>query len=148
MWNLPCVCFTVDKKYKEQRAEGDRLRCRQKEKWNRRQVSAQQKQNREGKTGPSTGNRVQPIAPVLALALSYLISRFIFPWQLHTLFVQPCWQRQLPSKKATVFTSHLLISAAKPSKHVGDEGEEREGLDEEKKSQLRRASMTEVKGIS
>lgn len=70
------------------------------------------------RTKDRTGNRVQPTVPVLALAHSYLVSKFIFPKQLHTVCVAML--------RATVHISHLLISATKPCKHGGREAEEGE----------------------
>lgn len=77
-----------------------------------------ERQTRQRHQRSKTSNKVQPTVWVLVLAHPYLISKFILPGQLHTLFVQPCWQRQVHSQKAAVFTSHLFISATKASKHA------------------------------
>lgn len=84
-----------------------------------RSVHDWQTQNREPKT--RTVNRQQSPAP----AHTYLISRFIFARQLLTLFVQPRRRRPLPSQRATIFISHLLISVAKLSKRGGEDEEAR-----------------------
>lgn len=64
---------------------------------------------------------------VLAVAHSYLISKFMFPKQLHSVSV--IMLAEAARHRAAVFTSHLLISATQPSKHGGAEGEEREAWD-------------------
>lgn len=96
-----------------------------------RSIYNKQKQNKQLKTGQS---------PVSTLAYSYLISKFILLRQLHTQFVYPCWQRQFPSQRATVFTYHLLISATKPSKHDrrGRGRGERESVEERGRAWLKK----------
>lgn len=108
---------------KERRTKSTKKKRREKDEFNEEEKSKKQKQRWTHREANKTKtlevkNKQQSPAHSLSVSPDTSLSKFILPGQLHTLFVQPCWQRQVHSQKAAVFTSHLFISATKASKHA------------------------------
>lgn len=121
-WKLPGVCLSVRTGFKreqnievggkkERRTKSTKKKdvkktslTKRKKVKSRSRGGRTERQTRQRHQRSKTSNKVQPTVWVLVLTHPYLISKFILPGQLHTLFVQPL------TESRSIYLSPLYLS--------------------------------------